>query len=119
MTNNLDQAYAEFLALDAAYAAADKFDAAMQDKWVEARFERFTKRTDYPKLGWIIHQLNELGIASIVYGRSFHAPILYVERGKLDEAWEVLAGEIDDMEDDDPMFATFADAQSDTDLYGA
>jgi hypothetical protein len=104
-------------ALDAAYAAADKFDAAMLDKWVEEKFERFTKRTDYPKLGWVIGQLNDLGIASIVHGRSFHAPILYVERGKLDQAWTILQGEIDDMDDDDDMFADCADVRPDVDLY--
>lgn len=107
----------EAQALDASYAGAESFDAMMFNKWVEERFERFTKRTDFPKLGYVIHQLNELGIASIVHGRSFHAPLLYVERGKLDEAWQILTP-IDDVPDDDPRFFAFQHTQSDTDLYG-
>ena len=108
---------AEAQALDASYASAAEFDAKMMNEWVAAKFEQFTKRTDYPKLGYLINRLNDLGIASIVYGNSFHAPILYVEKGKLDEAWSVLNRFIDELDDDDPSFAAYADEQPDTDLY--
>ena len=103
--------------LDRAYAEADAFDGAQFDKWVVRKFERFTKRTDYPKLGWLIHQLNEAGVASIVHGWSFHAPVLWVEKAKLDLAWLILDARTDEIDDDDPAFAPFADVQPDSDLY--
>jgi hypothetical protein len=104
--------------LDAAYAGAAEFDAKMLAEWIEKKFERFTKRTEYPKLGYIIHQLNEAGIASIIHGSSFHAPLLYVERGKLDEAWAILTPALDELDDDDPSFTEYVNEKPDTDLYG-
>lgn len=104
------------LELDATYASAAAFDARMFDQWVEATFELFTKRTDYPKLGYLIDRLNEAGIASIVHGESFHAPLLWVEKGALEAAWGILTP-IDDVNDDDPRFEAYADTRPDPDLY--
>ena len=64
----------------------------------------FTRRTKDPKLGWLKRQLTEAGIAWMCDRESFHAPILEVEAARLNEANAILTEEIDDMNDDDPMF---------------
>lgn len=92
------------------------------------------KRTDYPKLGYIIHRLDEMGIAcSFEYGkdgreiRSFHADhILMVESQRFDEAWKLLGEKwsmkrgcqdtrgktmLDEMPDDHPAFVKYADVE--------
>ena len=63
------------------------------------KLTQLCKRTDYPKLGYIIHRLNNLGIAcSFKYDKqrnkvsSFHADhILLVEEDRADEAWALLS----------------------------
>jgi hypothetical protein len=74
-----------------------------------SRFVLFTKRTDDPKLAYLEHLLTEAEIPHQRNGSSFHAPILEVPEGRLDEAWAILnrkidARRLDDIEDDDPMF---------------
>lgn len=86
------------------------------------------KRTDYPKLGYIIHRLRKLGIATRFSGRSFHAEhILEVDAERFGEAWALLgenmrsplaalAGRkvtLDDMPDDHPLFYDYRDVQPD------
>lgn len=66
-------------------------------------YERLTRRTEDPKLGWIERQLDELGIAHRRNGSSFHAPIMEVDKERFDEAWEILS-EVDDISDDNPDF---------------
>ena len=63
----------------------------------------FTRRTDWPKLGWLISQLQEDGIPCAITGSSSHAPILSVLEEHLDRAWEIL-GPVDDVPDDDPRY---------------
>jgi len=63
----------------------------------------FTRRTDDPKLAWLEDQLTAAGILSRRYGRSFHAPILEVQKKDLDRAWDILLP-VDDIPDDDPQF---------------
>lgn len=65
---------------------------------------RFTKRTCDPKLAWLERKLAEKGIASRRNGKSFHAPILEVDANKFDEAWSILSIDIDNKDDNDPMF---------------
>lgn len=55
----------------------------------------FCKRTEYPKLGYIIHRLNEAGIACTFNDgnevHSFHAEhILLVDENRADDAWNLL-----------------------------
>ena len=66
----------------------------------------FTKRTEYPKLGWLIAQLQEQDIPCAIIGDSFHAPILKVLSADEDRAWEIL-DPVDDIEDDDEGFEGF------------
>lgn len=68
-------------------------------------FELFTKRTDDPKLAWLESQLDWLGIAHRRNGESWHAPILEVDKSKLDVANAVvLEYGIDELPDDHPVF---------------
>lgn len=67
----------------------------------------FTRRTNQPKLGWLMDQLQHRGIASKIDGESFHAPILKVARKDLDAANAIL-DPVDDVPDDDLQFAAFA-----------
>ena len=60
----------------------------------------FTKRTNDPKLNWIERQLTSVNILWQRKGYSFHAPILYVEKNRIDDAWKIL-DPIDDIPDDD------------------
>jgi hypothetical protein len=93
-------------------------------------WETLCKRTDYPKLGYIIHRLKQSGIDCkfLTNGdgdavRSFHADnILLVDSGKYDAAWELLGEKwskargmasrrgrttLDDMPDDHPAFSGY------------
>lgn len=97
-------------------------------------FVTFCKRTDYPKLGYIIFRLKALGIpcrfASNELGflRSFHADyILEVDEASLEQADALLAekwskkGEpssrgrtrLDDIPDDHPCFFPYRDESPD------
>jgi hypothetical protein len=78
----------------------------------------FTKRTNYPKLAYIMALLNKLGIPHIVERESFHAPILEVPEVYLDVAHRLLDQvakvnpdgsflTLDQVEDDDPLFSQF------------
>jgi hypothetical protein len=64
---------------------------------------QFTKRTNDPKLSWLEDQLDKAGIEYKREGESFHAPILYVEESREDDAWAIL-NPVDDIPDDDPQF---------------
>ena len=70
------------------------------------RFLTFTDRTNYPKLGWLIHQIEEAGIECQLDGESWHAPILKVRASQLDDAWKIL-DPVDDIPDDDRRFRGF------------
>ena len=73
----------------------------------------FTRRTNYPKLGWLITKLEEAGIACALDGQSFHAPILKVYPDDLKKAWAVI-DPVDEIEDDDEMFAGYDNVEPDT-----
>lgn len=74
------------------------------------RWNRFTRRTDEPKLNWLEAQLDQHNIEHRRNGESFHAPILEVAEDKLDLAWEIL-GPVDDIADDDEMFLHHNDGE--------
>ena len=108
--------HAEDVALDAAYAAAEEFDAKRQERWLDESFEPFTRRTDDPKLAWLEHQLSEAGIMHLRRGESVHAPIMCVEKARLSEAQAILdqvvihkgmPTRIDDLPDNDSIFYGF------------
>ena len=112
--------------LDRQYASAADFDRAQFNKWLDARTVVFTKRTERPKLGYLIHLLNEAGIPSIEAGSSWHGPLLRVAKEDEERAWALLSTKmaprsrktIDDIEDDDPRFFPYRNVQPDTDLWG-
>lgn len=66
-------------------------------------FKLFTKRTNNPKLKWLVKECRKAGLRVHVRGRSFHAPTSWVHPDDEDAAWEVLSP-IDDVPDDDPRF---------------
>jgi len=72
----------------------------MSQNWTQ-----FTKRTENPKLAWLVRQLDAAGIPNRINGASFHAPILEVPAENLDAAWDILDAVGDDTPDDDPQFA--------------
>lgn len=72
----------------------------------------FCKRTNYPKLGYIISRLNAMGIPCQIKGESFHAPILCIPKGAEEIADKILTRKIhgrivDNIPDDDPQFNLF------------
>jgi hypothetical protein len=76
-------------------------------KWVI-----FCKRTNYPKLGYIIHKLNEKGIPCVMHGESWHAPILCVPAQFEESADEILTAQfgsriLDEVEDDYSAFIDY------------
>jgi len=103
--------------LDRAYAEAHEFDEKQRRKWIEENFVLFCKRTDYPKLGYIIQRLNDEGIPCLMEGRSFHADhCLYVFKPYEKEAWNVLDEKrgryrLDDVRDDHPSFLPYQDVE--------
>jgi len=66
-------------------------------------YELFTKRTNNPKLAWVLNACKSVGLRVFVEGRSFHAPISYVHRADYVKAWDIL-GPLDDEPDDSPRF---------------
>jgi len=69
-------------------------------------WELFTKRTNYPKLSWLIEKLNDAGISNKVDGDSRDAPLLYVDSNRVGDAWGILIP-FDDVDDDSPMFSGY------------
>lgn len=67
----------------------------------------FTRRTNFPKLGWLMEELTKKHIPHKIAGESFHAPILLVDKLREDEAWAILEP-VDDIRDDDPQFAVIS-----------
>lgn len=109
----IDPRVIEAEALDKKYAEAFEFDRKQFERWLREKFVLMCKRTDFPKLGYIIHRLNELGIPCILYGRSFHADnCLWVDESRAQEAWDILSEKfgkkrLDDIRDDDPRFERY------------
>lgn len=69
----------------------------------------FTRRTNYPKLGYLMKMLEEKGIPHKLDGFSFHAPILKVPEDQLDAAWHILWDMGDEVPDDAPQFQPVAE----------
>lgn len=67
-------------------------------KWV-----MLCKRTNNPKLSWLRDKLQESGVECVISGKSFHAPILWVNRDGISAASAIL-GKVDNIPDDDLMF---------------
>lgn len=63
----------------------------------------FTKRTEDPKLSWLVNECTAKGLRVFVSGRSFHAPCSYVHRDDYAAAWKILCP-VDDIRDDAPRF---------------
>jgi hypothetical protein len=82
-----------------------------------SKFVTLCKRTNYPKLGYIIHELNEKGIACRFNGESFHADhILEVVESRIDDASAILDERhgrytLDNVRDDHPKFLPYADVR--------
>ena len=102
--------------LDTVYAAASRHDQRKHDEWIKANFVALTRRTERPKLGYIIHALNEAGIPCIEYGESRDAPILRVAMEREADAWAILDGNyhgrtLDSVSDNAPSFRAYAQEQ--------
>lgn len=63
----------------------------------------FTRRTDYPKLGWLVGELKRNCIRCVVRGHSWHGPITWVHPDDLDGAWDILTP-VDSIPDDDEQY---------------
>lgn len=63
----------------------------------------FTKRTNDPKLSYVLKKCREKGLRVKKSGKSFHAPCSWVHVEDEEKAWEILSP-IDDIDDNDPMF---------------
>lgn len=79
---------------------------------LSTQFVTFTRRTDDPKLAYLESRLTEAEIPHQRNGSSFHAPILEVPEDRLEAAWAILGENmdgtrLDDIEDDNPMFAGY------------
>lgn len=70
---------------------------------IDQVFVKFTRRTNTPKLTWLINALEDNNIACYIDGESWHAPILWVDSDKIEIAFDILTP-IDDIDDDDPRF---------------
>jgi hypothetical protein len=105
--------------LDKAYAEAYEHDMRHHDIYVKGNFNKLTRRTNFPKLGYFIHLLNEHGIACIIHGESAHAPMLWVEKDYYNAAYDLTIGndELDEIDDEDPQFNKYNSTQPDTDFY--
>jgi len=106
------------------YAESHAYTEAEFDRWVRKHTEVLTKRTDFPKLGYIISRLNQEGIPSVLHGESWHAPILRVSKHYESQAWDILSEkfegsrkDIDNLDDDDPRFARYARVRPDPELW--
>lgn len=87
-------------------------------------FTTLCRRTNYPKLGYIIHKLREAGIACRFNGESFHADyILEIDKVREADGWNILSEkhgkyQLDDMRDDHPKFRQYAMVQPVSDFIG-
>lgn len=68
-------------------------------------YVQFTKRTNEPKLGWLINECRQQGLRVERQGDSYHAPITVVHRDDESKALSILIP-IDDLPDDAPQFAS-------------
>lgn len=66
-------------------------------------WEVMTRRTEDPKLSWLERQLDTAGIHHRRDGESWHAPIMYIDSRKSEQAWAIL-DPVDDIPDDDPRW---------------
>jgi hypothetical protein len=67
------------------------------------KWAQFTKRTNDPKLKWLEEQLDLAGVPHRRNGCSWHAPILEIDKCRLEDAWSIL-DPVDDIPDSDPRF---------------
>ena len=66
-------------------------------------FKLFTKRTENPKLSWLMGECKAAGLRVFIEGQSAHAPCSFVHRDDFDAAWKIL-GPVDAVRDDAPRF---------------
>lgn len=83
-------------------------------------WESVYRRTNDPKLAYLEHRLDELGIKHRRHGESAHAPILQVPAEQSQAAWDLLSEEIegvplDDIGDDNAMFSSFDHSEKEED----
>jgi hypothetical protein len=123
------------------YQTPERGNQRRRAMMTETKWETLCKRTDYPKLGYIIHRLKQAGIPcqfeTDENGRqigSFHSSyILQVAGDRADDAWEIMgekwsrsrgaAGSrgrtsLDDMPDDHPAFRGYMDERPGDDEEG-
>ena len=72
------------------------------------KYVAFTRRTEHPKLGFVLSKLDEADIKWRNAGYSFHAPIIEIDESRQDDAWKIL-DPIDDIEDDDVCFSEWSE----------
>ena len=78
----------------------------MRGSWKEAKMNKyvlFTKRTNHPKLGYVLRKCKDAGLRVKKSGKSFHAPCSWVHPEDEEAAWAILSP-IDNIADGDPMF---------------
>jgi hypothetical protein len=64
---------------------------------------QFTKRTNNPKLQWLLDTCKAKGLRVVKRGNSHHAPITYVHRDDYDAAWAILSP-VENVADDAARF---------------
>lgn len=97
----MSQPFSDYKAIKALNATSIKAGAEL--KWVI-----LTKRTEDPKLAWLINQLDMKNIPNKIEGSSWHAPLLWVDSEFMSDALTILAL-VDEISDDDPLFNKYVD----------
>lgn len=70
---------------------------------LKTEYVLFTKRTNQPKLGWLIKKCKKAGLRVRIDGSSFHAPCSWVHPADESSAWEIL-GPVDNVADNNRRF---------------
>lgn len=61
-----------------------------QEVFLGAYAEQFTRKVEDPKLAFLEDRLSRAGIPHVRFGESMHAPILWIAKGRSQEAWALL-----------------------------
>lgn len=67
----------------------------LQELFLHERTEQFTRRTEDPKLAYLEDRLTKAGIPHVRHGDSFHAPLLWVQKEKINDARAILGETVD------------------------
>ena len=99
--------------LESCYEEAALMDEHLFESWIRGHMTVLCRRTEQPKLGYIVSQLNRAAIPCSIVGSSFHAPLLWVPSDFLEDAHAIL-DPIDDEEDDSPSFQGYSNTKPDS-----